>query len=394
MLKNTLLLSSLLLFSGCAERGYQLTTQTSTHTLTAQSSVDISDTQVQTNQELLKMQDAIKKERKKKRTILKAKNTITETKTREKEERVNAKKLYDKKVLQKELEARKAKTLDDKRLALQREEEIGRKHRLIVEEKEKKKHQEEIKKLAEFKVKKQEEKAKALEANMKKSAQEQALKKEKSLKLEKALQIKATLAAQEALKAKEIAAKNVEILRLAQIEEAKVIKEEKEAKVKRLQEKKRKKANVPIEKRKKSSLLTSTQSLRFQLINKIYHKFGSSEVHGHVIYLTPSGQETRLTGSKVYILPISAKLNHWYENYYLKNKNNPNTNGTVVNYLNSTYLNLEKNFEFYGVAEGSYYVIIESNYPSHIARNKKVYIAKKIQVGKHKKIMAVFSKKL
>jgi len=66
----------------------------------------------------------------------------------------------------------------------------------------------------------------------------------------------------------------------------------------------------------------------------------------------------------------------------------------VANYLNSTYLNLEKNFEFYGVAEGSYYVIIESNYPSYMARDKKVYIAKKIQVGKYKKIMAVFSKKL
>jgi hypothetical protein len=391
MLKNTLLLSSLLLFSGCAERGYRLTAQANTHTLTAESSVDISDTQVQTNHELQKMKDAIKKERKKKSAVRKAKNTITEIKTREKKERVAVKKLHATRLLEKELEARKAKALDKKRLALQKEEEMGRKHRLLAEEQEKKRHQEEIKKLAEFKVKKQENKAKALEASMKKSAEEQARKKEKTLEIEKALQAKAAAAT---LEAKKTVAKNAEILRLARIKESKIIKEEKAAKLKRLQEQKRKKAEAHIVKRKKSSLFASTQPLKFQLINKIYHKFGSSEVHGHVIYLSPTGQETRLTGSKVYLSPISAKLNNWYENYYLKNKNNPSTNNTVVNYLNSTYLNLEKNFEFYGVAEGSYYVIIESNYPPHMARNKKVYIAKKIQVGKNKKIMAVFSKKL
>jgi len=91
-------------------------------------------------------------------------------------------------------------------------------------------------------------------------------------------------------------------------------------------------------------------------------------------------------------LPMSAKLNHWYNNYYLKNKSS--TSKTIVNYLNQTSLNLEKNFEFFGVPEGKYYIIIESNYPSSMAKNKKVYIAKKIQVGKYKKIMGVFSKKL
>lgn len=131
--------------------------------------------------------------------------------------------------------------------------------------------------------------------------------------------------------------------------------------------------------------------MNFKLINKIYHKFGSSEIHGHVIYLDASGQEVRLAGVKVYLLPISAKLNDWYQNYYLKNKNNPSENVTIANYLNSTYLDLSKNFEFYGVAEGAYYVIIEAKHP---ARQEKVYIAKRIEVGKYKKVMAVFSKKL
>ena len=65
-----------------------------------------------------------------------------------------------------------------------------------------------------------------------------------------------------------------------------------------------------------------------------------------------------------------------------------------MQYINATHLNLEKNFAFYGLATGTYYIIIESRYPASIAKNKKVYIAKKINVEKYKKIMTVFSKKL
>jgi len=155
------------------------------------------------------------------------------------------------------------------------------------------------------------------------------------------------------------------------------------------------KANIsPYKKKesKKKKILAITKALNFRQINKVYHKFGTSEIHGHVIYLAQNSQETRLTQTTIYLLPMSRKLNHWYKHYYLKNRNS--NNKTTIKYLNQTTLDLEKNFEFYGVPEGRYYIIIESNYPDSMAKDKKVYIAKKIKVGKYKKIMGVFSKKL
>jgi len=322
MLKNIFLLFTILLFSGCAEHGYQLTNKANTHTFTAKSRVNLSNTNVTPHMEVHKMQEAINKERKLKQKIkvrqkkkeLSNKDTITEVKTRK--EALKAKQLANHEISKEEKKLLEEKRQEAIRLQKEKVEESAQKSRLLEEQKVKFSQLLKEKELA-------------------------ALKAKKILAEQKILEMKRTLAAKKA------------------------------------------KATV-----------ASTEALKFQLINKIYHKFGSSEVHGHVIYLDPAGQETRLAGSKVYLLPVSATLNNWYENYYLQNKDNPNTNYTVANYLNSTYLNLEKNFKFYGIAEGSYYVIIESNYPLYIAKNKKVYIAKKIKVGKYKKIMAVFSKKL
>ena len=64
MLKNTLLLSTaLLLFSGCAERGYKLTVNNATGTVTAEKSIDIRQTTKSTTKtDIHKMQKAVKKE--------------------------------------------------------------------------------------------------------------------------------------------------------------------------------------------------------------------------------------------------------------------------------------------------------------------------------------------
>jgi len=385
MFKTTSILFAILIFSGCAERGYHLSRQASTHTLTAQSSVNLSNTHIDTQRELHKMQDALKKERKKYKEP-KAVDTITEINARK--DRLKALKAeqdaaYKKQKRQAEARHKKEKMLETENLKREKEAEANaRKAQMIEDQKIQKAQAEKRKELQALKAKDEVQKAKALEAQMAKETQMQEAKKAK------ALQAKQKLAAQKAL-----ALKEAEKERKLQAQERAILEEEKKSKIKRLQAQRER--EIQINKTKKSKALASTtEPLKFQLINKIYHKFGTSEVHGHVIYLNTAGQEMRLAGAKVYLLPVSAKLNNWFTNYYLKNKSNPNSNGTVANYLNSTYLNLEKNFEFYGVAEGSYYVIIEAKYPTYMARDKKVYIAKKIQVGKYKKIMAVFSKKL
>jgi len=140
-------------------------------------------------------------------------------------------------------------------------------------------------------------------------------------------------------------------------------------------------------------LSSSTEDLIFKRIKQTYQKFGNSEIHGHVIYLNTSGSETKLNNNKIYLLPVSSELNNWYNNFYLKNKRQIN-HDTTVEYLSKTYLNISKNFTFYGIKAGDYFVIIVSDDPNKDKMKNKVYIAKKIKVEKRKKIMAVFSKKL
>ena len=144
---------------------------------------------------------------------------------------------------------------------------------------------------------------------------------------------------------------------------------------------------------KKAPLLT-TQGLTFKPSSQTYQKFGTSEIHGHVIYLSPDGVEIFLKNTKIYLVAQNTKMDYWYTNYYLKNRHNSARTQSIVNYINATKLNLERNFAFYGLAPGNYYVVIESSYPKSMAKNKNVYITKRITVEKYKKIMTVFSKKL
>ena len=323
MLKNTLLLLMILLFSGCVERGYKLTINSNTHTIIAEDSVDIGNIDVKTNTQLQKMEKAVHKANK-------------------------AQKQTKKKV-------KKSKKLQKNKKALALEKKKSEKARIarLIEEKKLKLAQEiKAKKIKMLKKNNQSSKVKILEKKMKDEKDAYAKRKNKALL------------------------------------------EEKRRKTKLKEKIKKETIHRVIDTKVSNKTFATTQPLRFELVKKTYHKFGTSEIHGRVTYLNKSNQEVNLQQSKIFLLPINSKLDHWFTNYYLKNKNTASASAITATYLNSTYLTIAKNFEFYGVPEGSYYIIIESNYPSHMAKNKKVDIAKKIEVGKHKKIMAVFSKKL
>jgi len=62
MYKHFFLLLAILLFSGCAERGYKLTSHIQTHTATAESSMDIDAPTKEVPEKLEKMKDAVKDE--------------------------------------------------------------------------------------------------------------------------------------------------------------------------------------------------------------------------------------------------------------------------------------------------------------------------------------------
>jgi hypothetical protein len=201
----------------------------------------------------------------------------------------------------------------------------------------------------------------------------------------------------EAKKAKELAAKRL----AAQKEQARLAKEA--AKRKALQEQKEKLALArALQKQKEAKTKAKLQTqntyhpgqLIFVASKQTYQKFGTSEIHGHVVYLTPSGQEITLEHTKVYLIPKNTKTDYWYKHFYLKNKDGATQGNITLSYINATHLNIDKNFAFYGLATGKYYIVIESSYPASVAKNRKVYIAKEINVEKYKKIMTVLSRRL
>jgi len=419
MLKKALLLFTVILFTGCVERGYELTINNKTNTVTAIKSVDIrTKATTTTKADIEKMNTAVHKEQIKQpapnKTIKKQDNKlkkVDENKKYHEDEKLKAEKeLENRKKIEaeklkvqqerKELEQKLAKEKEEQRLSGERERASLAKKARIEKEVAKKKEEalEKIKateekeamekKLAQEKVLREikEKEAKlALERKIAKEKQAQLLKEKKEKQiLEKKL-------AQEKKRAEEQMAEEKRIALVKEKEatkKAKKIRLQQESQARKEKEEQRKKALA------QKKPLSTTESLTFKPSSQTYQKFGTSEIHGHVVYLTPAGQEINLQNSKIYLVPKNTKTDYWYNNYYLKNREASSLSKTVVHYMNATHLNLEKNFAFYGLAPGIYYIIIESSYPSSIAKNKKVYIAKKINVEKYKKIMTVFSKKL
>jgi len=346
MLKKVLLLFTVILFTGCVERGYDLTVNNQTNTVTAIKSVDIRTKETTTTRaDIEKMNTAVHKEQKKQPQT---KQAIADKPSKKQNEKLE-KELADKKKREETLEEEKAREAKNK---LEAEQLKATQERKALEEK--------------------------LAAG--KEAKRLAAEKERALLKEK------TFAEKEEARRKAEALQKIKATKEKEIMERKLAKEEQMRAQKEEEARKQALAN--------KKPLATTETLTFKPSSQTYQKFGTSEIHGHVVYLTPAGQEINLQNTKIYLVPKNTKTDYWYNNYYLKNKEASSLSKTVVHYMNATHLNVEKNFAFYGLATGVYYVIIESNYPPSVAKNKKVYIAKKINVEKYKKIMTVFSKKL
>lgn len=384
MLNKTLLLFILIFLSGCVERGYELTVNPTTQTVTAIKSVDIrNDIKTSTQSDIDKMNTVVIKKQKAKTTAKKNQEEIAQ-------EEIAQRKLEAKKKLEKE----KARQAQDERDALLKKQTIEREKQEALAEKERKilankveaEKIEQTKEIAKIKATQIENERIALQKKLAlDKAKRERQEKEENLALERKIAQDQKIQAQKDQIKKEAL-------------ERKLLKEKKIAVALRAKEDAKRAKNTQEEKQaskgEERKSVVSTESLIFKPSTKTYQKFGTSEIHGHVVYMTPGGQETRLKNTKIYLVPESRKVSYWYENYYLKNKEASSLSKTVVNYINATHLNLEKNFAFYGLATGTYYVIIESTQPLTSAKNNKIYIAKKINVEKYKKIMTVFSKKL
>jgi len=319
----TLIASTTLFFTGCVERGYELTVTQKTHTVTAQMTRDIRKKDNRSQQaHMLKMKTKVKEE-----ALREERQNAYEVAMRQQQAKsLEAQRVQQKIALQNQQRAQTQKTLENQKRAQEQmmlnDQRKVQKQRVLAEQQ-----------------KAQEKKRQAMQVAQRKQLQKPTVR--KSIAKPK---------------------KFIADTKLNTIEES------------------------------KPTYTFTTQALKFKKVNKIYQKFGTSEINGHVVYMKKTGAEVKLHDTKIYLLPVSAKLDNWYNNYYLENKDNTQT--TTVAYVNSVNLNINSNFEFFGVAQGDYYIIIEASVPARISKNKKVYIAKKVNVGKYQKVMAVFSKKL
>jgi len=418
MLKKALLLFSLVLFTGCVERGFELTVNKATHTITAVKSVDIrKEKQTNTAKDIEKMNKAVSK----------AQHNQTESKTTEKTstEKINSditetKEIYSEKTKESQQEIEKQKKIaqeseaEEKRLQIEKEraaleaklaqekeaQKIAaeRERVLLAQKAEAEKRAQEKKEQALIELKEEKERNTLAEklamekAAREKKEEEDKLALERKIAKAKALQQQKEQEARNALTKKLATAKQTiqnkqEEKNATQAQRIDALRKKDIARKLHLE-------NALVAQKAKEKKVQTTEILNFEPSTQTYQKFGTSEIHGHVVYLTPTGQEISLQNTKVYLVPKNTKTDYWYNNYYLKNREASSPSKTTVHYLNATHLNLEKNFAFYGLATGTYYIIIESDYPSSVKKNQRVYIAKKIDVQKYKKIMTVFSKRL
>jgi hypothetical protein len=142
----------------------------------------------------------------------------------------------------------------------------------------------------------------------------------------------------------------------------------------------------------KNPHIWTVEPLVFEQSPQVYHKYGSSQMHGMTIYLSEKRGEVRLSGAVAYLVKSATNIDEWYNNFYLKNKPRPSLKPLSIPYVNTTHINSEKKFIFYGIPQGDYYIIIESNYPASFDKKEKIYIAKKFKVEKYKKLIVLFSK--
>jgi len=393
-----LLSTSILFFSGCAERGYQLTVQPSTHTAVAQTTTDLNANIPQKSTDTYnKMKQAVKKElRKTKKPDVehtpshknkKLKKLAIEKPSHDNKHVVRTpaetKSVSNRAKEELTFHKEKTPTADSaKKIAQEIERPIQRTKR-PVEEVKKTTHKQENTSAPQI------EKPMSLEEEIALSLSGKQINKSDSKAKEDIhapLQTKQTQT-RDIKPSKSLPSSDVSIKTTKESRPSSVPKTTAQKETKVLVKPHQKNIYKPVPEKATHS---TSRSINFQHIGKTYYKFGTSEIHGHIIYLNKQGDEIPLQNVHIYLLPKNATLDNWYRIYYLKNKTpiKPITMG----YIHKTDPDLEKNFGFYGVPEGKYYAIIVADDPNN--KNAKIYIAKKLDIGKYKKIMAVFSKRL
>ena len=114
-------------------------------------------------------------------------------------------------------------------------------------------------------------------------------------------------------------------------------------------------------------------------------KTGSSTVSG-TVYLENSYTSDKFMGQKVklYLNPVTSYSEQWYQESYLGGYKMSKSDPRLYNYLKFTMSNADGKFNFFGVAEGQYYLVGTMTCGSEcgFSGTQTVRLVKEISVGR------------
>ncbi len=109
---------------------------------------------------------------------------------------------------------------------------------------------------------------------------------------------------------------------------------------------------------------------------------GKGTVKGKIYVMDLYGSPVVGAGTRLYLNPITSYSKQWYEESYLGGARMQKADPRLFNYLRFTAANSDGNFAFYGVPNGSYYLIgtVKCAQQCGFGSEKSIRIATKVSV--------------
>jgi len=90
---------------------------------------------------------------------------------------------------------------------------------------------------------------------------------------------------------------------------------------------------------------------------KALAKSGRNTIKGNIYITNPDGKKIYGKNTRLYLNPVTSYSEQWYNESYIGGYQMQKANKRLFNYLKYTASNKKGNFAFFGVPNGSYYVI-------------------------------------
>ncbi len=116
---------------------------------------------------------------------------------------------------------------------------------------------------------------------------------------------------------------------------------------------------------------------------KVLKKTGSSTIKGSIYIADAYGKKIYGKNTRLYLNPVTSYSKQWYTESYIGGYKMEKADKRLFNYLKFTASNTKGNFAFFGVPDGSYYVIgmVKCGSECGYDEEKNIRIAKEVSVS-------------